>query len=88
LWARHALDVVGERWTLLIVRELMADRRRSKDLLNGLPGISANLLAERLKGLEQRGITGRHFQGRSDEIYGWLLVQAERDSDVSSGASL
>ncbi len=50
----YALDIVGERWTLLIVRELIAGPRRFKDLLAGLPDISTNLLAERLKRLAQR----------------------------------
>jgi DNA-binding HxlR family transcriptional regulator len=48
----YALEIVGERWTLLIVRELMPGPRRFKDLQEGLPGISTNLLAERLKVLE------------------------------------
>jgi DNA-binding HxlR family transcriptional regulator len=52
----YALDVVGERWTLLIVRELFAGPRRFTDLMGGLPGISSNLLAERLKSLERRKI--------------------------------
>jgi DNA-binding HxlR family transcriptional regulator len=55
----YALDVVGERWTLLIVRELFAGPRRYKDLIAGLPDISTNLLAERLKNLEQQGIVRR-----------------------------
>lgn len=55
----YALDIVGERWTLLIVRELIAGPRRFKDLLDGLPGISTNLLAERLKRLEQHGLLRR-----------------------------
>ena len=50
----YALDVVGERWTILIIRELMAGPRRFKDLMDGLPGISTNLLTERLKSLEQQ----------------------------------
>ncbi len=52
----YALDVVGERWTMLIIRELIAGPRRFKDLLDGLPGISTNLLTERLKNLEQQGV--------------------------------
>jgi DNA-binding HxlR family transcriptional regulator/putative sterol carrier protein len=52
----YALDVVGERWTLLIIRELMAGPRRFKDLIDGLPDISTNLLSERLKNLEQQEI--------------------------------
>ncbi len=55
----YALDIVGERWTLLIIRELMAGPRRFKDLINGLPDISTNLLAERLKHLEQQGLLCR-----------------------------
>ena len=55
----YALDIVGERWTLLIVRELMAGPRRFTDLLEGLPGISTNLLSERLKELEQQGMLRR-----------------------------
>jgi len=52
----YALDIVGERWTLLIIRELMAGPRRFTDLLEGLPGVSTNLLTERLKELEQQGL--------------------------------
>lgn len=51
----YALDMVGERWTLLIIRELMPGPRRFTDLLDGLPGISTNLLSGRLKRLEERG---------------------------------
>jgi DNA-binding HxlR family transcriptional regulator len=50
---------VGERWTLLIVRELLLGPRRYTDLLQGLPGASPNVLAERLKKLEELGITSR-----------------------------
>jgi DNA-binding HxlR family transcriptional regulator len=46
------MDVVGERWTLLIVRELLTGPKRFKDLLEGLPGIGTNLLTARLKDLE------------------------------------
>jgi len=55
----YALDVIGERWTLLIVRELVAGPRRFKDLMDGLPEISTNLLTERLKSLEQHGLLRR-----------------------------
>ena len=50
----RALDVVGDRWTLLIVRELLVGARRYGDLLDALPGIATNLLAERLRHLEGR----------------------------------
>src|SRR5215212_1502533 len=55
----RALDVVGERWTLLLVRELSTGPKRFKDLVGGLPGIGTNLLAARLKTLEQQGIVQR-----------------------------
>ena len=55
----RALDIVGERWTLLLVRELLLGPKRYKDLLAGLPGIGTNLLADRLKELERAGIVGR-----------------------------
>jgi len=55
----RALDVVGERWTLLIIRDLLLGPRRYKDLLEGLPGIGTNLLADRLRELETRGIIRR-----------------------------
>jgi DNA-binding HxlR family transcriptional regulator len=55
-----ALDVIGERWNLLIVRELLLRGAcRYTDLLNGLPGIATNLLADRLRELEHAGIVVR-----------------------------
>jgi DNA-binding HxlR family transcriptional regulator len=55
----RALDLVGERWTLLLVRELVPGPRRYKDLLEGLPGIGTNLLAARLRALEDAGVVRR-----------------------------
>jgi len=52
----HALSLVGERWSLLIVRELLHGPKRYTDLTNGLPGIGTNILAARLKELEGCGI--------------------------------
>jgi DNA-binding HxlR family transcriptional regulator len=58
--AARALDVVGDRWTLLIVRELLnREACRYTDLKDGLPGIASNLLVERLRELEERGILTR-----------------------------
>ena len=48
--AAHALDLVGERWTLLVVRELLLGPKRVTDLRAGLPGVSPNVLAQRLRG--------------------------------------
>jgi DNA-binding HxlR family transcriptional regulator len=55
----RALDVAGDRWTLLIVRELAPGPRRFTDLVDGLPGISRKLLTERLRTLERDGILAR-----------------------------
>jgi DNA-binding HxlR family transcriptional regulator len=53
------LDVLGERWTLLILRELLGGPRRYSDLRAELPGIATNLLAERLKDLQDAGLIDR-----------------------------
>jgi DNA-binding HxlR family transcriptional regulator len=55
----HALDLIGERWALLVLRELMFGPRRFSGLKADLPGISSNVLAQRLVELEQRGLTRR-----------------------------
>jgi DNA-binding HxlR family transcriptional regulator len=52
----HALSLVGERWSLLIVRELLHGPRRYTDLTHGLPGIGTNILAARLRDLEESGV--------------------------------
>jgi DNA-binding HxlR family transcriptional regulator len=52
----HALDVVGDRWALLVVRELMQGPKRYTDLAEGLPGIGTNILAARLRDLEAAGV--------------------------------
>lgn len=55
----HALDLLGERWALLVMRELMMGPRRFGDLRAGLPGLSANVLTQRLEGLEAAGVVRR-----------------------------
>jgi DNA-binding HxlR family transcriptional regulator len=54
-----ALEVVGERWSLLVVRELLDGPRRYTDLLDGIPGISTDVLAARLRHLEDGGVLVR-----------------------------
>jgi DNA-binding HxlR family transcriptional regulator len=58
----RALDQLGERWTLLIVRNLLLGPRRYSDLLGELPGITTNLLAARLKAMEASGLVARTGQ--------------------------
>jgi len=55
----HALDLVGDRWALLVIRELMHGPKRYTDLADCLPGIGTNILAARLRDLEGHGIVGR-----------------------------
>jgi DNA-binding HxlR family transcriptional regulator len=55
----HALDLIGERWALLVMRELMLGPKRFGDLRTDLPGISANVLTQRLEGLESAGLLVR-----------------------------
>ncbi len=62
----YALDLVGERWALLIVRDLILGPRRFSDLSRGLPGIPSNVLTARLKGLEEQGIVHRRVLPRPD----------------------
>ena len=56
----HALGLVGERWSLLIVRELLQGPKRYTDLASSLPGIGTNILAARLKELEGCGLVSKH----------------------------
>jgi DNA-binding HxlR family transcriptional regulator len=55
----HALDLIGERWALLVVRELLLGPKRFTDLRRGLPNASSNIVAERLRQLERGGVV-RH----------------------------
>jgi DNA-binding HxlR family transcriptional regulator len=57
--AAHALDLVGERWALLVMRELFFGPRRFTDIRANLPGLSANVLTQRLESLEASGIVRR-----------------------------
>lgn len=57
--AAHAMEILGERWALLVVRELHTGPKRFTDLRSALPGISANVLTQRLEGLEGAGVVRR-----------------------------
>ena len=90
----RSLDVVGDRWVLLIVRELIEGPRRYNELLDGLPGIATNLLAERLRVLEEAGVLTRNKdltysltdwgQGLRDVVYAlgrWAQPLMGRQAD-------
>lgn len=55
----RALDLVGERWALLVIRELVLGPKRFTDLREGLPGIASNVLTDRLRQLERDGVVAR-----------------------------
>jgi DNA-binding HxlR family transcriptional regulator len=56
----HALDVIGERWALLVVRELLLGPKRFTDLRGGMPGASPDVLAQRLRELKEAGVVRQH----------------------------
>jgi len=60
----RALEVVGERWAMLVIRDLLVGPKRFTDLHNGLPGIPTNVLTARLKELEQAGVIRRRVLPR------------------------
>ena len=68
----RALDLIGDRWTLLIIRELLLRPSRFADLLDGLPGVPRNLLAERL-----RTLVDLHLVAKKDGRY--VLTDRGRD---------
>lgn len=60
-----ALDVVGDRWALLIIRDLLLGPRRFGELLEGLPGIGTDILTARLREMESAGLVSRRQEGRA-----------------------
>ena len=64
----RALDVVGDRWNLLIVRQLLMAPARYCELLEGLPGVATNLLADRLRDLETAGVVERRLAEEGNAI--------------------
>jgi DNA-binding HxlR family transcriptional regulator len=68
-----ALDVIGDRWALLIVRDLLLGPRRFGELLDGLPGIGTDILTARLRDLESAGLVSRREEGRAR----WYELTAE-----------
>ena len=75
----RALEAVGERWALLIVRDLLVGPRRFTDLRNGLPRIPTNVLATRLKELEEAGVVQRRLLPRPTSAVVYELTEYGRD---------
>lgn len=78
----HALDVVGGRWSLLIVRDLLTGPKRFKDLEGGLPGIPTNVLSARLKELEEAGVVRRQLLPRPAKGVGYELTDYGRELEA------
>ena len=77
--AAHALDLIGDRWALLVVRELMLGPKRFGAIREGVPGISANILTRRLDALERGGVITR------DQVPGLGRVQVYRLTEAGLG---
>ncbi len=75
------LDVLGDRWTLLIVRELFFGRTRFAEFQARLPGIPTNLLGDRLKQLEESGIVERRFYSQHPPRAEYVLTEKGRALD-------
>ena len=82
----RALDVLGERWTLLVVRNLLLGPQRYSDLLRGLPGITTNLLAKRLKEMEAEGLIER-ASGASESVAYRLTPSGQALEPALNGCS-
>ncbi|MBL1405905.1 MAG: helix-turn-helix transcriptional regulator [Rhizobiales bacterium] len=75
-----ALDIIGEKWTPLILRELLLESpKRYQDLLNSLPSLSASTLSERLKKLEKHKIVERQFYSDHPPRAQYILTQKGHD---------
>src|SRR5215813_417825 len=74
-----ALEILGDRWTLLIVRDMLSGTRHFNDLERGLPRISRALLASRLRQLQQAGIIEKRQNGSGRQTTEYLLTQAGQE---------
>jgi DNA-binding HxlR family transcriptional regulator len=77
-----ATEILGDRWTLLIVRDLLSGPRHFNDLERGLPGISRGLLSSRLRRLQDVGVLEKHSHGRGRKTEYVLTTAGEELSDV------
>lgn len=77
----RALEIVGERWALLIVRDLLVRPRRYTDLREGLPGIPTNVLSVRLKELQRAGVVERRLLPPPERAVVYALTDSGRALD-------
>lgn len=81
-----ALELIGDRWTLLVVRDLLPGTRRFQDLLASLPGIAPNILSGRLKLMEEHGLVGRRFYSEHPPRAEYDLTAKGKELGVIVGA--
>ena len=81
-----SLELLGERWTLLLIRDLLSGSRRFQDLQTSLAGIAPNVLSERLKILEEHGIVTREFYCEHPPRAAYALTPRGRDLGMVVGA--
>lgn len=80
------LEVIGDRWTLLVVRDLLPGARRFQDLQATLPGIAPNILSTRLKLMEEHGLIGRRFYSDHPPRAEYALTEKGRELGMVVGA--
>ena len=83
----RALELIGERWALLIVRDLLVGPRRFTDLRRGLPRIPTNILSSRLRELEYAGVVRRRVLPRPATSVVYELTETAASSTTSSSGS-
>ena len=81
-----ALELVGDRWTLLAVRDLLRGTKRFQDLLASLPGIAPNILSARLKLMEEHGLVTRRFYSDHPPRAEYALTDKGRELGMIVGA--
>ena len=80
------LELIGDRWTLLVVRDLLPGTRRFQDLLMSLPGIAPNILSDRLKLMEEHGLVSRRLYSEHPPRAEYELTARGKELGVVVGA--
>jgi DNA-binding HxlR family transcriptional regulator len=81
-----SLEVVGDRWTLLLVRDMLSGPRRFQDFQQSLPGIPPNILSDRLKLMDEHGLVARSFYSEHPPRAEYALTDRGRELGVVVGA--
>jgi DNA-binding HxlR family transcriptional regulator len=82
----QALEVVGDRWTLLLVRDLLRGAQRFQDFLASLPGIAPTILSDRLKLMEEHGLVTRAFYSDHPPRAAYVLTDKGQELGSVVGA--